>query len=174
MNQANLVYIAKVVGAHGIRGDVKLQCFTDNVTDIKKLGTFYDKCGDKEYKIQIKGMIKSNVLARISGVEDRNCAEALVGTELYVPRASLPELKSEQFYHCDLIGLKAVLQDKEVGVVSAVYNFGAGDILEIQLSNSTETSMIPFNQNFVPQIDIKNGYIIISGLISDSGPEDED
>ena len=174
MNQASLVYIAKVVGAHGIRGDVKLQCFTDNVADIKKLGIFYNECGDKEYKIEIKGMLKSNVLAKVSGINDRNAAEALVGTQLYVSRASLPDLKSEQFYHCDLIGLKAILQDKEVGKVSAIYNFGAGDIIEIKLSDSNETSLIPFNQAFVPQIDITNGHIIISGLISDSGPEDED
>ena len=74
------------------------------------------------------------VVARLKGVDDRSAAEALNGTELFIERATLPEeLEEEEFYHADLVGMDVLDERGErIGKVSAVQNFGAGDILEIR------------------------------------------
>ena len=73
----------------------------------------------------------------------------------------MPELKDEEFYHTDLIGLEVKNSSSEVlGQVNALYNFGAGDILEIKMNNGS-LEMVPFTKSFVPVINIKDGYIIV-------------
>src|SRR5690606_27552257 len=91
----------------------------------------------------------TNVLvARLAGINDRTAAEKLNGVELYVDRALLPEPDGEDdFYHADLIGLEARLGDGRVlGTVSAVPNFGAGDLLEVRDQRSGDTFLYPFTR----------------------------
>ena len=62
----------------------------------------------------------------------------------------------------DLIGLRAVTNDgREVGTVSAVHDFGAGDILELRLAGSGATMMLPFTQACVPAVDLAGGHIVV-------------
>ena len=76
---------------------------------------------------------KAGALARFAEITDRNAAEALRGTELSVPRSALPDLADDEFYYEDMIGLSCVTEDGEAaGKVCAVYDFGAGDIFEIE------------------------------------------
>jgi len=63
----------------------------------------------------------------------RNGAEAARGTELTVPRSALPELGDNEFYHIDLVGRRCVSDSgEELGKVFAIYDFGAGDVIEIE------------------------------------------
>jgi 16S rRNA processing protein RimM len=75
----------------------------------------------------------NGAVARFAEIADRNGAEALRGTALTVPRSALPPLGEGEFYHCDIIGLPCFAADAtQLGIVVAVENFGAGDILEIE------------------------------------------
>jgi len=74
----------------------------------------------------------------------------------------LPELKDDEFYHSDLIGLEAVYRDgARLGAVQAVLDFGAGDILEVRMENSKDTVLLPFTAATVPTVDIAAGKIVI-------------
>jgi 16S rRNA processing protein RimM len=97
----------------------------------------------------------------VAGVVDRDAAEALRGTLLYVPRGRLPEAGEEEWYHADLIGLQATDQDgAALGRVTAVHDFGAGDLLEID-PGAGETVLVPFTRDAVPEVDVASGRIVV-------------
>ena len=158
------VCIGKIVAAHGIRGEVKVRSYTTNPLDIDRYGTVEDAAGIHQFKLKSKGMASTNVRVKIEGIDDRNAAEALIGTELYIDRETFPELSEDEYYQTDLIGLRVCLhtKDNNIGKVVGMYNFGAGDIIEIQLNQHKQTEMLPFTQAYVPTINIDEGYIIVN------------
>ena len=100
---------------------------------------------------------------------DRNAAEKLNGVELYVDRDKLPPTEDDDdFYHADLIGLEARLADGTViGEVTAIPNFGAGDLIEVRDARSGDTYLYPFTKAVVPEVRIADGYLVIE--VADRG-----
>jgi 16S rRNA processing protein RimM len=106
------------------------------------------------------GEVKGVVTARIAGIDERNAAEALKGLKLYVARASLPAPEEEEFYYSDLVGLEAVLADgTPMGKVKGVFDFGGGDVIEIDSPNGS--LMLPFTKAAVPEVDIAGGRLVV-------------
>ena len=158
------VCIGKIVAAHGIRGEVKVQCFHTNPLKIDCYGLLENRDASRTFSIKVTGRSSANVRVKIKGVDTRNDAEALIGTELYADRESLPQLGDEEYYLSDIIGLDVRLQSsgEVIGVVSGFSNFGAGDIIEIRLSGRKDSEMLPFTKAYVPTIDIAKGYITVT------------
>ncbi len=169
------VCIGKIVAAHGIKGEVKVRSNNLNPLDLDRYGTVENADGSKKFSIKVVGLVSTNARVKIAGVTTRNDAEALIGTELYVPRSALPELDEEEFYLSDLIGLDVCLKtpDKKIGKVAAFQNFGAGDIIEIKLNGQKETEMLPFTKAYVPTINVEDGYIIVSSATMIFATDDE-
>lgn len=169
MTNDNRICLGKIVGAQGIKGEVKIKSFTEFPEDIDSYGVLESKDGSKKFSIKSNGMTKTIVRATVEGSTDRNMAEALIGTELWVCKDLLDELDEDEFYHQDLIGLEVRLasSNENLGNVVGVYDFGAGDLLEFNMSKAGKTEMIPFTESFVPEINIKKGYIIVSDIILD-------
>jgi len=158
---AEKVCLGAIVGVHGIRGEVKVKSFSDDERHLTRYGALSNESGDKTFEVKIVGHSKELLRVKIKGVDDRNTAETLIGTGLYVERDVLPKLDDEEYYHTDLIGLDVRLQSGEtIGTVNAIYNFGAGDLIEIK-STEGQLEMLPFTKQFVPVIDIKNRFIIV-------------
>ncbi|MCL4155410.1 UNVERIFIED_CONTAM: hypothetical protein GTU68_057188 [Idotea baltica] len=90
-------------------------------------------------------------------------ADALRGAELYINRSKLPKIEeNDRFYFEDLIGLLTKDQNGEVfGKVDGVFNFGAGDIIEVDLKAEKGNRMYPFSDQIVPDVNIEAGYIMI-------------
>jgi len=104
-NLDNPVQLAVIGAAHGIKGEVRVKTYTGDPLDLASYGLLYDKAGH-EYEILSIRPSKTVVVVRFAGVDDRNAAEALNGTELYVDHAQLPQdLDEDEFYYTDLIGL---------------------------------------------------------------------
>ena len=163
--QKEKICLGAIVSVHGIKGEVKIKSFTGYPEDIDSYGELENEAGDKTFCIKVVGHSKELLRARVKGVEDRNAAEALVGTGLYVDKDLLPELDDEEFYHINLVGLDALSSDKEkLGTVAGVYNFGAGDLLEVNLLSTGKAELYPFTETYVPVIDIDNGYVVINEL----------
>lgn len=166
------VCVGIVTGPHGVRGLVKIRPFTADPADLTAYGTPTDGAGTPR-PFTLLNPLKGQVLARFDGVEDRDRAEALRGLRLYVPRAALPEPEEDEFYHADLIGLTAVLPDGAVlGVVRAVYDFGAGDVLEVAATGRAPV-MLPFTKAVCPRVDLAGGQMLVDpppGLL-DRGKE---
>lgn len=161
---SELICLAKIVAAHGIKGEVKLKTWTSRPQDVCAYGKLFSKDGSKTFVCKMAGLSKELVRVKIDGVTTRNDAETLVGEELYVPREVMPKLKEDTFYQADLIGLKVLSKadEKEIGQIVGVYNFGAGDILEIKYKNTKETQMIPFQKTYVDEVNVEKGYVLVN------------
>ena len=155
------ICLGAIVGVHGIRGEVKVKSFTEDENNLTSYGMLSDESGIRKFELKIVGHSKELLRVKIKGVDDRNVAESLIGTGLYVERTKLPSTAEEEFYHTDLIGLMALdVQGNKVGVVNALYNFGAGDLIEIKTTEN-RLEMLPFTKAFVPDINLKEGFIIV-------------
>lgn len=157
------IFLGRIIGVHGLRGEVVVRSETADPMDIGIYGELSDAAGKRQLSLKaIRLTPKGGVIARVAGVNDRNAAEALAGTDLYIERSHLPPPKDDEFYHVDLIGLKAETSDGAlIGTVVSVHNFGAGDLLELQLSGAAVTEFIPLTEAWVPEIDIPGGRIVI-------------
>jgi 16S rRNA processing protein RimM len=147
-----MILLAVIAAAHGIQGAVKVKTFTQIAANIMNYGPLRDEKG-REYTLKLVRVLSENsLIMKVKGVSDRNQAEALRGTKLYVERDQLPDLVDEEFYHSDLIGLNVLdLQGQKIGRVTAVCNFGAGDFLEI-MDADHHVYTIPFTRESVPII----------------------
>ena len=131
MNDIKRILVGKIVAPQGIRGEVRVQTFTATPADFKSLAVFGNNIvADAFHFVRI--VPNSNVIvARIDGIADRNAAEELRGTELFINRDDLPSLASGEYYQADLIGMTVVRDGVKIGSVAGFQNFGAGDIIEM-------------------------------------------
>lgn len=145
---------------HGVRGAVKAKCFTDDPQALTAYGALQD-AGGQEFKITSVKPDKIGARITIKGVNDRSDAQALRGMALYVAREKLPPLEDEDdFYHDDLIGLEVVSESgASLGAVTGVYNFGAGDLLEV--TKDKKNAFYPFTKAVVPEINIAAGQLVL-------------
>jgi 16S rRNA processing protein RimM len=153
---ADRIRVARIGAAHGIRGEVKLWSFTEDPMAVNTYGPLETEDGARRFEIETLRQGKNFLVARISGIADRNAAEALCNLELFVPRERLPEIaEDDTYYHVDLVGLAVVDKDGiALGTLKAIHNFGAGDLLEIEPAGGGETLMVPFTDATVPEIDM--------------------
>ena len=148
------VVLAAVIGAHGIRGEVRLKMFAESLESLRRHKTVIVG-GQALSLVSVKG--EGTAVARFAEIADRTAAEALRGAEVSVPRSALPPLGEGEYYHADLLGLVCVGQGGEpLGTVVAVENFGAGDLLEIERPDG-KRAMIPFRRGVA---DLADGRIV--------------
>ena len=160
-SRAKTVCLGRIVGAHGVRGIVRVQSYAANPNDLTAYGALSDASGARRFAVSVTGHVKGLLLACIEGVDDRNAAEALRGTDLHIARAALPTTEGEEFYHVDLLGLRAENAEGDaLGQVSAIHDHGAGPIVEIQPPDGPST-LVPFTREHVPTIDIEAGRMVV-------------
>lgn len=152
------IILARVVRAHGVRGVVRCRLFAEAPDSLTSARTVFLSDGRTTH-VDVLSVSRGHALCRLAGVSDRESAEALVGTELAVLRSALPAPDTDSYYHADLIGL--AVRDAAAnnrGVVIAVHNFGAGDLLEIRPPAGTSV-YVPFTAEAVPEVDIAGGIL---------------
>ena len=153
MTEQKQILIGKIVAPQGIRGEVRVQSFAEKTTDFQKLVVKSSKFNSGDFKF-VRVVPNSNVvIAKINGIDDRNAAEALRGTELFVERDALPDLGENEYYQADLIGFDVLRNGRKIGVVDCFQNYGAGDIIE--LDNGEMVSFVGAD------VDVKNKVIIV-------------
>lgn len=157
---ASRVCVGAIVGAHGVRGQVRVKSFTADPADVAAYGPVESEDGGRRFRLKVTGEAKGLVIARLEGVEDRDAAEALRGTRFYVPRACLPEPEEDEFLYSDLVGLRAETADGTVvGTVRGVADFGAGEVLDI--GGEGGGFMVPFTKADVPVVDVAGGRLVV-------------
>lgn len=160
-----LTCVAIIVGAHGVHGAVKVKSFTQNPEDFSTYGPLLGADGKVILTPKNPRPVSRAFAMRSPEIKTREQAMSLKGTQLFVPRAVLPDTEEDEFYHTDLIGLEVKSTDgKRIGVIRSVHDFGAGDMLEIQPGKSAENQSSffhPFTKIAVPKIDMKARRVII-------------
>ena len=147
------ILVGKIVAPQGIRGEVRVQTFTDTPADFQKLKIKSTRFNDGDFKFVRVVPNSTVIIGKITGIDDRNTAETLRGTELFIERNTLPDLKVDEFYQADLIGFDVIRNGIKIGIVDCFQNYGAGDIIE--LDNGDMVSFIGAN------VDINNKIIYV-------------
>ena len=149
------ITLAAVAGAHGLGGEVRLKLFAQGLDSLKRHKILF--AGERALTLLSVKPGSAGAIARFAEIADRGAAEALRGQLLTVPRAQLPPLAEGEYYHADLIGLPCKSASGEaLGVVVAVENFGAGDLLEIERPDG-KRALIPFRPGIA---DLEAGRVV--------------
>ncbi len=154
--------MAQIGAAHGLRGGVHVRSFTEEPDAFARYGPLETEDRSRRFDIESVKPSKDGFTVRFAGVTRREQADLLRNINLYVERDRLPAADEDEFYYADLIGLAAVTpQGETLGDVVALHNFGAGDIVELKLSASGQSTMIAFDKATVPEIDVAGGRIVV-------------
>jgi 16S rRNA processing protein RimM len=174
MGDNKRVLIGRIGAPHGVRGEVLVQSFAHEPRAIASYGPIESEDGKQRLELKIVRETPKGLIVRVAGIADRNGAEALKGQGLYVDRSRLPAAAADEFYRADLVGLRAIdSEGRTVGTIIAVDNYGAGDILELQVDGRSETELIPFAAAYVPSVDVAAGTLTIVLPVSVEAKEDE-
>ncbi|HJT44289.1 MAG TPA: ribosome maturation factor RimM [Rhizomicrobium sp.] len=156
------VLLAAVIGAQGLKGEVKAKLFTATPEALPRYGALHTKDGRKLVITAFRPAKQGEAVIAFEGVRDRDAAEALKGTELFVSRAALPETDEDEFYHADLMGLEVRdAHGRVLGKVIALHNFGASDVLEFSRSDG-DSVHLAFTKETVPVIHIAEGFVVVA------------
>ncbi len=159
---ARRVCVGVVLGAHGIRGAVRIKCFTVEPAAIATYGALEDDAGTRQWHVDVVGVERNGVRATIRGVGDRTAAEALKGVKLYVRRSALPPPQPGEYYAADLEGLAVVATDgSPLGRIVALHDFGAGSVLEIEPTVG-DSLMVPFTDTAIPDVDLAAARVTVA------------
>jgi 16S rRNA processing protein RimM len=150
------VMVGEIGRPHGVRGLVRLRAFTEDPAAIAAYSPLTDEAGTRRFAVTLKG----GDIAAIEGIADRDAAQRLTGTKLYVERDRLPPPDDEEFYLVDLIGLAAVTEGGEaLGRIRAVEDHGAGAFLIVE--GPQREHLLPFTRAVVPVVDIAGGRVTV-------------
>lgn len=132
MKNNEKILVGKIVAPQGIRGEVRVQTYSDTPSDFKKFNVISDRFTSKDFRFVRVIPNSTIIIAKVNGFDDRNAAETLRGTELFIGREDLPKLNEQEYYQTDLIGMTVNQRGNIIGRVACIQNYGAGDILELE------------------------------------------
>ena len=162
---SDLVVIAAIAGAHGVRGNVRIRSFTAVPEDCFAYGPMLDEAGKEVVIAKDWHAAKGHFVVTPSQPKQKEDWDALKGTLLHAPASALPETGDDEYYIRDLVGLQVFTGgDASAGKVIAAHDFGAGDILEIKLTGEPKPVMVPFTREDVPVVDLKGGRLVVATL----------
>ena len=165
-----IIEVGQIVNTHGIRGEIRLNPWTDDLYDLLDLTVFYDK--DKTpFEVEKSRVHKNVVVIKFKNINTMNDAEKLKGKTLYTEKIPLPE---GRYYIKDLIGLQAFEEDVKLGILTDVFNTGANDIYEIKTEDG-KNIYLPVIDGVIGDVDLENKKIFVTipdGLLDDEGEKD--
>lgn len=150
-NTDKLIFVGFISSCSGIKGDVAVKSYTKVPEDICKLPLFTSNNEKVGLKL-IRKNTNGSLICKLNNISSRNIAEERLKQKLFCPRSALPQIESDEFYIEDLKNMDVVSSaGDKIGVILAIHNFGAGNIIEIELIDK-KTIMLPFTSDFFPQI----------------------
>jgi len=169
MNSENQIILGKVGAVYGIKGWLKIHSFTDETDAILDYFPWSLKLGNKTQTVDITDWRKHNkgLIVKVGNIDDRDEAQALVGSEILISDTSLPELPQGDFYWRDLIGMTVVTtKGYDLGVVSDMMETGANDVLVVKANLndgfSKKERLIPYLlEQVVESVSIENKQICV-------------
>jgi 16S rRNA processing protein RimM len=174
MGAERRVLMGRVLGAHGVKGAVRVLSYAAVPEEIARYGPLEDESGGHRFSLTVVGQARGAVLAEVEGISDRDAAAALKGTKLYVQRSALPAPAEGEYYCDDLVGLRAELTNgSALGAVVGVHDYGAGPSLEVKRETGALV-MVPFTNRAVPVVNLEAGKVVIDppeGLFETPSPE---
>lgn len=171
------VCVGEIGAPRGLRGDFTVRSFTADPRAVAGHGPLTTDRPGSSLRLRIVGEKKGALVVRADGVDDRTAAEGLRGCRLYVARSALPRPDQDEYYYADLIGLRAMFDPTDGGTspgrVAAVYDHGAGPVLEIERDGAPSV-LVPFSKAAVPDVDLAAGRLVVASLPGLLAPAEDD
>lgn len=166
MVHENLVPLGKVVGTHGLKGEVKVLSYAESwktFHEIREVFIRKEEGSPKRHKIVLVRPQGGLILIKLEGILSKTEAQQLIGAQICVPRNNLKECEEGEYYWCDIIGLKVYIEEGGyLGRVERIFPTGANDVYVV--SDGVHEYLIPATPECVQQIDIKKGVIVVRPL----------
>jgi len=161
-DKKGMILVGAIAGAFGVKGEIRLRAFTDKKEGVISYGPLYGEDGKILLKPKSWRELKDGVAVIAAEVKSREQAEKMKGQKLFVPRANLPATGADEYYVVDLLGSRAEALDGTVlGDIVAVWNFGAGDILEYKPPNGGPNVRVTFTKESVPHVDLPAKRVVL-------------
>ena len=156
MNIADMICNGEIVAPHGVRGELRLLPFSDDLERYLCFKQFYLENGQLLEVVSIKPH-KRLFLVRFSGINDANAAQLLRGTKVYVPRSSLPKLPEGEYFRFEMIGLKVyhVETGEELGILENIISTGGTDVYEVRKPDG-KMMLFPAIKDVVKVVDVSS------------------
>jgi 16S rRNA processing protein RimM len=159
MNAATgrLVVLGRIAGVFGLRGELKVQSYTEPSEGIcsytpwlLRKGNATDDALDA-HAVEMGRLHGKGVVVRLAGVTDIDLARALIGAEILVPRSALPPTAAGEHYWNDLEGMKVVTVDGvELGEVDHLFETGANDVMVVR---GERERLLPYIPDVIVEVD---------------------
>jgi len=157
----DVICVGAISGSYGVAGEARVKSFCADPYDIENYNPLTTEDGSRSFTLALIRPMKNGFVARIAEVGTKEQVDALKGTQLFARRDQLPTLPDDEYYYSDLAGLSVVdTGGTLLGQVKSVHNHGAGDLLEVQLADSSATVLVPFTRKVVPTVDLASGRIV--------------
>ena len=169
MSKEEQIILGKVGAVYGIKGWLKIHSFTDETEAILDYFPWSLKLGNKTQTVEITDWRKHNkvLIVKVAGIDDRDDAQAFVGSEILTNEAALPELSQDDFYWRDIIGMSVVTnKGYDLGVVTDMMETGANDVLVVKANLndgfSKKERLIPYLfEQVVESVSLENKQICV-------------
>ncbi|MBW1899208.1 MAG: 16S rRNA processing protein RimM [Deltaproteobacteria bacterium] len=159
MVEDDFLPVGKIVGVHGINGNLKLYPYVESLSLFKSGHKILlrNPDGKRETHVIKGGKLYKNIFRlTLKGIDNRNDAEKLIGTEVFVEKIRLPDLEEDEHYWFEIIGLDAFLEDGTcLGRVESILQTGSNDVYVIRNSESGKETLVPAIQSVVAEIDLE-------------------
>ena len=153
--------VGVILGPHGVKGGFKIKSFCQNPSAITNYNPLKVQDYSKTLNLTIISNLNNIFQVKSEKIKDRESAMALKGKLLFAARQKLPQTNDEEYYFTDLLGLRVkTINNKFVGTIKNVENYGAGTFLEVENNQTLHTKFLPFNKESIPEINLVKKYII--------------
>lgn len=153
-----MLVIGKALKAHGVRGDIKAECYLDTPQKMLELKQVF--IDGRNYKIERTARSGSFVLLKLCGIDSMEQAETLKNAIFYAQKADLPPNEEGRYYIDDIIGCIVKSKAEILGKVVDIYQYGSADVYVID--GDKGQIMFPFLDGVIDNIDINNKEITVN------------
>ena len=161
-DKKGMVLVGAIGGAFGVKGEVRLRAFTEKKEGVVSYGPLYGEDGKILMRPKSWRELKDGVAVVAPEVKSKEQADKMKGQRLFVPRANLPPTADDEYYVVDLLGSRAEALDGTVlGDIVAVWNFGAGDIIEYKPPSGGPNVRLTFSRQAVPHVDLAAKRVVL-------------
>lgn len=171
MSSQNFVEIGKIMKPFGVKGELKVLFYIDDSSDLSNVDVFYIKdkkqdSGFREMKFSSLKFSENPEYAKVvfTDIVDRTLAEAWRLVPLFVKKECLAAPSEGEYFIKDLLGLKAIYQNQEIGTVFNVFEVANQELFVIKQLNTKMDLAVPFNDHYVSSISLENKEVVFDNL----------
>lgn len=156
----NSILIGKIVNIHGIKGEVKVYPYTDDIDNLTNLKSIYfDADMKKKYKVKLCRVHKNMLIVKLEGINSAEQAESVRDTNIFIPKEKIED--EDTFYIEDLIGIDVLdVNENKIGVITYVFNTGANDVYEVENADKQKI-YLPAIKQVIKKVDIENNKMYV-------------